>query len=126
MPASPTPTTSTSPSSLFPRCSAITPFQASGRLSHQPLITVHQPSPSTDQPHTLSPLMAPLVQSHHPSQLQSLVQTKINNKPHKPPFDLQSDCELKEMVQYFCDLSGPREDPRSRVVCEPCLRLFRV
>lgn len=73
-----------------------------------------------------SHLMAPLVPAHHPKDLQPLVQTRLNNKPHKPPFDLKKDCELKEMVQYFCDLDGPKENPRSKVVCEPCLRLFRV
>lgn len=70
--------------------------------------------------------MAPLVPAHHPANLQTVVQKQTNNKPHKPPFDLKNDCELKEMVQYFCELDGPREDPRSKVVCEPCLRLFRV
>lgn len=34
-------------------------------------------------------------------------------------------CELKELIQYECELDGPKQDPRSKVVCEPVLRLFR-
>lgn len=68
--------------------------------------------------------MAPLIEAFPPSKLEQHVQRKTNGKAHKPPIELK-ECELKEMVQYFCDLDGPKEDPRSKVVCEPVLRLFR-
>lgn len=34
-------------------------------------------------------------------------------------------CALKELVQYDCDLDGPSQNPASKVVCVPVLRLFR-
>lgn len=68
--------------------------------------------------------MAPLVESFPPSQLTERINLKPNGKPQKPPIDLEK-CDLKEMIQYFCDLDGPKEDPRSKVVCSPVLRYFR-
>ena len=68
--------------------------------------------------------MAPLAEAFPPSRLEEHIQHLPSGKKRKPPVDLTK-CELKEMVQYHCDLDGPREDPRSRVVCEPVLRLFR-
>ncbi|KAK4539639.1 hypothetical protein LTR36_010465 [Oleoguttula mirabilis] len=68
--------------------------------------------------------MAPLVEAFHPARLQQHVQYHPNGKARKPPVDLKQ-CELKELIQYECDLRGPKENPRSRVVCEPLLRLFR-
>jgi hypothetical protein len=68
--------------------------------------------------------MAPMVESFPASQLESRIQYVPNGRRRKPPVDLK-DCELKELLQYHCDLNGPPNDPRSRVVCEPILRLFR-
>lgn len=68
--------------------------------------------------------MAPLVESFPASQLASRVQYVPNGKRRKPPVDLK-DCQLKELIQYHCDLNGPRNDPKSVVECEPILRLFR-
>ena len=68
--------------------------------------------------------MAPLIESFPARHLESKVQTKPDGKRQKPPVDLEK-CELKEMVQYFCELDGPKEDPNSKIVCEPCLRMFR-
>ncbi|KAK5120675.1 hypothetical protein LTR85_006033 [Meristemomyces frigidus] len=68
--------------------------------------------------------MAPLVEAFHPARLQQHVQYHLNGKARKPPVDLKQ-CKLKELIQYECDLRGPKENPRSRVVCEPLLRLFR-
>ena len=69
--------------------------------------------------------MAPPVEAFTPSQLAQRVQYKPDGKLRKPPFALARDCELMEMVQYACDLTGPRDDPKSQVVCEPVIRLFR-
>jgi hypothetical protein len=68
--------------------------------------------------------MAPLVEAFAASTLQSHINTLPNGKARKPPVDLEK-CELKEMKQYFCDLDGPREDPRSKIVCEEFVRSFR-
>lgn len=68
--------------------------------------------------------MAPLVESFPASQLASRIQYVPNGQRRKPPVDLK-DCELKELLQYHCDLNGPKSDPRSSVECEPILRLFR-
>jgi len=68
--------------------------------------------------------MAPLVEAFRPARLQQHVQYHADGKMRKPPVDLKK-CDLKELIQYECDLDGPKEDPRSKVVCEPVLRLFR-
>jgi mitochondrial inner membrane protease subunit SOM1 len=68
--------------------------------------------------------MAPLVEVFPPSQLTKHIQYHANGSLRKPPVDLKQ-CALKELLQYECDLKGPREDPRSKIVCEPVLRLFR-
>ncbi len=68
--------------------------------------------------------MAPPIETFHPARLQQQVQHYANGKVRKPPVDLKQ-CELKELLQYECDLRGPKEDPRSKIVCEPVLRLFR-
>ena len=68
--------------------------------------------------------MAPPVKTFHPAHLTQNFNVRPDGKVRKQPMDLQQ-CELKEMVQYFCDLDGPKEDPRSKVVCQPVLRLFR-
>lgn len=68
--------------------------------------------------------MAPLIEAFPSSQLQERAQFKPDGKKRKPAINLK-DCALKEMLQHTCDLDGPREDPRSKVVCEPVLRVFR-
>lgn len=68
--------------------------------------------------------MAPLVESFPTSQLETRAQYVPNGKRRKPPVDLK-DCELKELIQYKCDLNGPPEDPKSKVTCEGIQRLFR-
>ena len=57
-------------------------------------------------------------------QLPARVQYTPDGKKRKEAVDLKK-CALKEMVQYSCDLHGPRSDPTSKVVCEPIVRLFR-
>ena len=68
--------------------------------------------------------MAPPVESFPAWQLPVRVQYTPDGKRRKTPVDLR-DCELKEMVQYACELKGTRTNPRSKVVCEPIVRLFR-
>ncbi|KAK6441827.1 hypothetical protein LTR95_001936 [Oleoguttula sp. CCFEE 5521] len=68
--------------------------------------------------------MAPLTAAFPPSKLEAQVQYLPNGKRRKQPVNLK-ECELKELVQYMCDLDGPKEDPKSKVQCEPILRLFR-
>src|ERR1700712_3500676 len=54
--------------------------------------------------------MAPLVEAFHPARLQQHVQYHPNGKARKPPVDLKQ-CELKELIQYECDLRGPKAHP---------------
>lgn len=68
--------------------------------------------------------MAPHVEAFTAARLEHQVQCQTNGKPRKPPVELKQ-CALKELIQYECDLKGPRDDPASKVVCEPVLRLFR-
>nr|POF01317.1 hypothetical protein CFP56_21265 [Quercus suber] len=68
--------------------------------------------------------MAPHVEVFDASRLDHAIQYKPNGRRHRPNIDLKA-CALKELLQYECDLNGPRHDPRTKVVCEPVLRLFR-
>ncbi|WPH01248.1 Hypothetical protein R9X50_00408500 [Acrodontium crateriforme] len=68
--------------------------------------------------------MAPLNGTFDVSRLDQQVQIQTNGKKRKNPVDLK-ECALKELIQYDCQLAGPKEDPRSRVTCKPVLRLFR-
>lgn len=69
--------------------------------------------------------MAPLVEVFHASELSQRVNNLPSGKTRKPAIQDLKDCDLKEIFQYNCDLNGPKEDPRSKVVCLPVLRLFR-
>ncbi|KAK3679085.1 hypothetical protein LTR78_001538 [Recurvomyces mirabilis] len=69
--------------------------------------------------------MAPLVEAFHPARLQQHIQYHADGKVRKPPVDLKQ-CQLKELVQYECQLDGPPENPKSKIVCEAVLRLFRT
>ena len=68
--------------------------------------------------------MAPLVECFPTSQIETRAQYVANGKRRKPPVDLK-DCELKELIQYKCDLNGPYSDPKSKISCEGIQRLFR-
>lgn len=57
-------------------------------------------------------------------QLPVRVQFTPDGKRRKIPVDLRQ-CKLKEMVQYACELQGTPGNPKSKVVCEPIVRLFR-
>jgi inner membrane protease subunit SOM1 len=69
--------------------------------------------------------MPPLVEVFGSSELAQRVNHLPNGKARKPPVENLKKCELREMFQYNCDLDGPKEDPASKIVCSPVLRLFR-
>ncbi|KAL9532988.1 hypothetical protein SMMN14_03758 [Sphaerulina musiva] len=69
--------------------------------------------------------MAPILEAFHASELQSRINTLPTGKAHKSPVKDLKECTLKELLQYNCDLDGPKDDPKSKVVCKPVLRLFR-
>ncbi|KAK4626720.1 hypothetical protein CLAFUW4_04424 [Fulvia fulva] len=69
--------------------------------------------------------MPPLVEAFPASDLAPRINDLPSGKKRKPAVaDLKS-CPLQELIQYNCNLNGPRESPQSKVVCEPVLRLFR-
>ncbi|KAF2857471.1 hypothetical protein K470DRAFT_260768 [Piedraia hortae CBS 480.64] len=53
---------------------------------------------------------------------------KPSQSQNTPPTTREKllNCPLKQLVQYECDLRGPREDPKSKVYCEPVIRFFRI
>ncbi|EME46599.1 hypothetical protein DOTSEDRAFT_61213 [Dothistroma septosporum NZE10] len=69
--------------------------------------------------------MPPLVEDFPASGLSERVNDLPSGKKRKPAVADLKNCDLKEMIQYNCDLDGPPEDPNSKVICEPVLRLFR-
>ncbi|KAF7186036.1 hypothetical protein HII31_12637 [Pseudocercospora fuligena] len=69
--------------------------------------------------------MPPLIEAFHASGLTDKINTLPSGNARKPQIKDLKNCELKELIQYNCELNGPRNDPRSKVVCEPVLRLFR-
>lgn len=68
--------------------------------------------------------MAPPIEAFSPSELTKRIQITTADRQRKPPIDLKK-CQLREMLQYNCDLDGPRENKNSKVICEPVLRMFR-
>lgn len=69
--------------------------------------------------------MPPLVEAFDSSELSERVNQLPSGKARKPQIKDLKECALKEMIQYNCELNGPKQDPASKVVCEPVLRLFR-
>lgn len=67
--------------------------------------------------------MAPLTPTFSPSILERQIQYLPDGKRRKQAVNLK-ECELKELLQYNCDLKDPK-NPTSKVYCEPVLRLFR-
>lgn len=71
--------------------------------------------------------MPPPLPVHPLDALEAQVNVLPNGKGRKPPIKL-SDCALKELVQYKCNIEvpgtkGKRKDPT--IVCEPFVRLLR-
>jgi len=67
-------------------------------------------------------LMAPKLDYFPPSELPSRVQYVASGKKRKQPVDLKK-CELKELLQYECDVD--KKDPRA-IKCWPLVRSFRL
>ncbi|GAB7358805.1 hypothetical protein MBLNU230_g4029t1 [Neophaeotheca triangularis] len=68
--------------------------------------------------------MAPQVEAFHLALLEQRIKKLPSGNVRKNARPLK-DCALKELIQYSCILEGPRGDPKTKVVCEPVLRLFR-
>jgi inner membrane protease subunit SOM1 len=68
----------------------------------------------------------PLPLPVHPlSTLESQINTLPNGKARKPPVKL-SDCALKELVQYKCNIEVPEQKGVTpAIICEPFVRLLR-
>ncbi|KAL7772445.1 hypothetical protein CFE70_002404 [Pyrenophora teres f. teres 0-1] len=52
--------------------------------------------------------MSPPLTMIHPSELEAAINVLPNGKPRKPPINL-GDCELKELVQYKCNIQKPEK-----------------
>ena len=65
-----------------------------------------------------------MIEAFRSSELERRVNKLPSGAARKPAVNI-NDCELKELIQYRCELAGKPEDPRAKVVCEPVLRLFR-
>jgi len=107
-------------------------------LRHQPLPqlprspTIHinthfHPFPPIPISTTLSlPKMSPPLPLHTLPTLESQINLLPNGKPRKPPVKL-SDCALKELVQYKCNISElGKKGADPVVICEPFVRLLRM
>ncbi|KAL6709361.1 hypothetical protein ACN47E_001768 [Coniothyrium glycines] len=70
--------------------------------------------------------MAPPTPTYPLSALESQLNTLPSGKPRSPPLVL-SDCALKELVQYKCNIQ-PAKDKRGQpsILCEPVVRLLRM
>jgi inner membrane protease subunit SOM1 len=70
--------------------------------------------------------MPPPLPVYSLSELESQINTLPNGKARKPPMKL-SDCVLKELVQYKCNISISKENKveTPTIVCEPVVRLLR-
>lgn len=96
--------------------------------THLVFSTIHQPRPSIlylssrDQANSK---MAPLTEAFPPWKLESKINITADGKARKPAIRNLKDCALKELLQYDCELRGPRGDPKTGVVCKPIVRLFR-
>jgi len=69
--------------------------------------------------------MPPPLPLHTLDALESQVNVLPNGKARKPPIKL-TDCALKELVQYKCNILKPeRKGAMPTIVCEPFVRLLR-
>jgi inner membrane protease subunit SOM1 len=68
--------------------------------------------------------MAPATPIHALSALEAQINVLPSGKPRKPPVRL-SDCALKELVQYKCNIEVLEKTRKPTVICEPVVRLLR-
>jgi inner membrane protease subunit SOM1 len=70
--------------------------------------------------------MSPPLPLHSLHTLESQINLLPSGKPRKPPVKL-SDCALKELVQYKCNIQIPeKKGVQPTVVCEPFVRMLRM
>jgi len=61
----------------------------------------------------------------HPSEMEAAINVLPNGKPRKPPINLR-DCELKELVQYKCNVKkSEKQGGKPNVICKPVVRMLR-
>ncbi|KNG48432.1 hypothetical protein DDE82_002120 [Stemphylium lycopersici] len=69
--------------------------------------------------------MAPPVSALPVSDLETQINALPSGKPRNPPLEL-SDCALKELVQYKCNIQkAAKRGSTPEVVCEPVVRMLR-
>jgi hypothetical protein len=69
--------------------------------------------------------MAPPISTISVSELETSINALPSGKRRNPPVNL-SDCALKELVQYKCNLgSQKKKDAAQSVICEPLVHLLR-
>jgi len=68
--------------------------------------------------------MAPATPIYSLSDLETQINVLPNGKPRKPPVRL-TDCALKELVQYKCNIEIKEGARKPNIVCEPVVRLLR-
>ncbi|KAI0591463.1 Mitochondr-Som1 domain-containing protein [Pyrenophora tritici-repentis] len=56
--------------------------------------------------------MSPPLTMIHPSELEAAINVLPSGKPRKPPINL-GDCELKELVQYKCNIQESKKEKDS-------------
>ncbi|KAF2845905.1 hypothetical protein T440DRAFT_433945 [Plenodomus tracheiphilus IPT5] len=70
--------------------------------------------------------MPPPTTTYSLSSLETEVNVLPNGRPRKPSLKL-SDCALKELVQYKCNVRKPvKKGVQPEIVCEPVVRLIRM
>lgn len=70
--------------------------------------------------------MPPPTTTHTLSALESDINVLTNGKLRRPPVKL-TDCALKELVQYKCNVSKPAvKGAQPNIICEPVVRLLRM
>ena len=70
--------------------------------------------------------MTPPIRSIPVSALESELNVSPTGKPRRPPIAL-SECALKELVQFKCNIHAPeRQGLPPTVLCQPIVRLFRL
>ncbi|KAF1834767.1 hypothetical protein BDW02DRAFT_568734 [Decorospora gaudefroyi] len=71
--------------------------------------------------------MSPTIPTFTVSTLEAQITTRPTAKPTNPPIQLH-DCELKELVQYKCNIQTKKGSSKGKnpdIVCEPVVRWLR-
>jgi hypothetical protein len=71
--------------------------------------------------------MAPTIPTFHVSSLPVQTNTLANGKARKNPVDLETDCALKQMVQYKCNVAkAEKTGGKPTILCKPVVRFYRM